>query len=284
MPFERGRYTYQNEPDDERSVDDIVDDINSGGSSGTGERLPIGVPADFTALVPRDLSGMSATAAEGWASQGAGHGTMREVGPRYFDGDEWKPATLSPTSIAELQQQMAQAGLIGSGQTFGPGAWDDVSRNAYKDLLAFANARGISAEAAILVYQSGQNVETDEQGNIVSSGVGEVPPLITRTTPASDLREVFRQAVIDTLGQGWDQSRIDQMIRAYNQVEISRQREQYEMELAGQSGNVEAIPSPEAFIIQQARKADPYGAQAEDVLDFTNEFAQAIGSPAWGVG
>lgn len=42
---------------------------------------------------------------------------------------------------------------------------------------------------------------------------------VVATSDPDDLRRVFRQAVIDALGEKWDQARIDQMVAAYRDKE-----------------------------------------------------------------
>lgn len=261
------------------------------------ERQPIGVPEDYTIGVPQDMTGMSATAGEGWAAGGKGHGMMVDRPPRYFDGAEWTPAGLSPQAIRELQMQMAMTGLLTS--DFSPGVWDESSMNAYKSLLSFANARGVTWEAALELYtqsvsETGGRVQWDPAtGQFVPAGgggpgSGGPPPLITRTTDPLVLKQVFRSAAIEQLGTGWDQQRIDQAVQAYNQLEIQRQQELYDMQVAnmgqGVSGSVVEIPSAEAWIGSYIEGQDPAGQQANSMLNYTADAIQLLGSPAWGVG
>src|SRR5688500_10350132 len=100
---------------------------------------PIGVPADFVATRNRSLSQHPLAGVQ--------------VPPRYFDGDDWAPASLPGPRIAELQRQMVAAGLIPRGTSYRNGYWDDVSRGAYRQLLAEANASGLSAQQQVKARQ-----------------------------------------------------------------------------------------------------------------------------------
>lgn len=212
----------------------------------------------------------------------------------YYSGDEYIPANLPAEQIWELQQMLARVGLLRG--TFSRSVWDQTTRNAYSQLLGLANAQGIDANMALqqLLSSSDGTVDgtgqwtVDEFGNVVPAGQGEgPPPLVTRTTDPAALRQTFRKAVIDILGEGWSQDEINKMVAAYNNVEIQRQTQAYNATygIGGQEGgNVMDIPSPEAFIEAEVLKKDPVGAQTAEALDFTQEFMDIAGSPAWGIG
>jgi len=127
---------------------------------------------------------------------------------------------------------------------------------------------------------TGMNFTVDELGNIIPVDQQTRAPLVTQTTDPEELKLVFRKAVIDTLGQGWDQGKIDQMVRSYNDLETKQQRAAYDAELTG--GNVVSVPSPEAFITAQATEQDPAAAQGQDMLEYMDDFLKHATSPAWG--
>ncbi|NIX39115.1 MAG: hypothetical protein GWN06_07800, partial [Gemmatimonadetes bacterium] len=66
--------------------------------------------------------------------------------PRYFRDDEWKPASWGSEAIIALQRALAVAGYLDLDSMPPLGRWDPTSRNAYADLLAEANAAGLTAE------------------------------------------------------------------------------------------------------------------------------------------
>lgn len=62
----------------------------------------------------------------------------------YVNGNEWGPVNLPAAEIRQLQQALVQAGLLDPA-TMHPGVWDAYSANAYKTVLAQANAYGATA-------------------------------------------------------------------------------------------------------------------------------------------
>lgn len=213
----------------------------------------------------------------------------------YYTGDEYIPANWPATQIWTLQQALAKVGLLRG--TFSRSTWDQTTRSAYSQLLGLANAQGIDANTALQQLLSSVDGTADggsgqwtvdENGNVVPAGQGQgPPPLVTRTTDPAALRQTFRKAVIEMLGEGWSQEEIDKMVAAYNQVEIQRQTQAHNATygIGGQEGgNIVDIPSPEAFIEAEVTKKDPVGVQTAEALDFTNEFMQVANSPAWGIG
>lgn len=252
---------------------------------------PIGVPADYQARPwedPRTYSYDSRGRIVP-VPQGRRRGSLTPVSSGkggdeawpYYDGDEFFPGQLSPQAIAQLQRQMAALGLLPPNARFRLGVWDQASQKAYRTLLAYANQQGMSFQQAMAHMEAtGMNATVDEFGNLVTGEGQTQEPLPTRTSNPDELKLVFRKAVIDTLGQGWDEGKIDQMVRSYNDLEVKQQRAAYDAELTG--GNVVSVPSPEAFAVTQATTQDPAAAQGEEMLGFMDEFQQLVTSPAWG--
>lgn len=256
---------------------------------------PLGVPKGYT--IPR--TGRHAQGADAAERQGRAGTYQYDQGldpydsptrRTYYTGDEMIPANWPAPQIWQLQQALAKVGLLTG--TFTRHTWDNASQNAYAALLSLANAQGIDADRALMdllnsagAEEGGQRYKTDEFGNVVPVGTGQEPaPLVTRTTDPAQLRQTFRRAVIEMLGEGWSTAEIDKMVAAYNGVEVSRQTQAYNMDLAGEGGSITSIPSPEAFIQQQVLEKDPVGVQTEEALGFTSQFMDTINSPAWGVG
>lgn len=183
--------------------------------------------------------------------------------PRYYDGAQWLPASLPPDQLAQLQRQMVAAGLLKSGQAQ-LGVWDAASMNAYTQLLAYANASGLDAGTALSQWG---------QAHALDPNAGKAPLQVKVTNP-EDLRKVFRQSVIDTLGQGWDTAKIDQMVSAYQATETAAQQQAYNQ--ADSGGTVTAPPDPGTFAADQVRQEDPTGAQAHDALGYEKQFFAAL--------
>jgi len=287
---------------------------NPGGTGGSGAPKPLGVPEGYTVPSVRDMSGMSARAAEGWAAGSGGHGSIQARGPRYFEGDEWKPAALSPAGIGSLQEHLAASGLLSGRWRYG--IWDDNTADAYKAVLTEANAMGLTADAVIRLRGqsesfgssgedgsggsgggggSGGSWQYDENGNPVfvpdPEDVYTPPPLEIKTTNKDDLRAVFRRSIIDTLGQGWSQAQINELVDAYNWQEIKVQQDAYNRQVeiaradfegtrAGQGGEVIStvdMASPENFLEQELIRRDPEGYKAGQLVNNAiPAFMQAI--------
>lgn len=288
-------------PKDTRSADDIYNQGPAGGPALATQSKYVGVPDDYTAVRPMQEnphyypSGFSYTTGRYGAGAAPSEQGRYEQKPRYRDGDEWKPANLpgGPEAIAELQRQLVNAGYL-SGR-FQLGRWDPPSVAAYKDLLSEANASGLDAETALRRFGTGpvlnagrggggsggggvgggQIVGFDENGNPIYAPF-QAPPLELKTTNKDDLRRVFRQAVIDKLGEGWDQAKINELVDAYNWKEIQVQKGAYDQQVAAMRADYEGtqgpdvissvdVPSPETFLDTQLQERDPVGYQAGQI-------------------
>jgi len=257
---------------------------------------PLGVPEGYTTPIVRGPEPQgSADSAAQRAKAGLGPGTIGKRGPSYFDGDQYRPASLDPASIGKLQASLAAAGLL---EDFRYGVWDKASQDAYASLLGEANASGLSAEAAL--QQRAQGVSINQSGSGSGSGGGGhwefdengepffvedpfvPPPLQVKTTNKDDLRRVFRSAVIEKLGEGWSQAQIDELVDSYNWKELAVQTDAYSQEVGRledefygrtpTSNQITSVspPSPETFVEDEMRRRDPVGFQAGQI---TQEFA-----------
>lgn len=258
-------------------------------TSGSGTPSPIGVPEymydENGKVVPYRTSTYKHDP-EPYSSYGA----FYDVPPKYFDGDEYIPTNYPSTNIFQLQQALARVGLLTG--TFTKNVWDKASQAAYRELLGMSNRSGLTADqmlAELLATagdDKGVRFTVDEFGNIVPAGAAgsEVPPLVTRTTDPAALRSTFRRAVIEMLGEGWSTEQINNMVKAYNSLEVQKQTEVYNLGVNQQAGSVTDIPTPEQFVESQVLQKDPIGVQSHEALGFTQEFMDVASSPAWGIG
>lgn len=224
--------------------------------------------------------------------------------PRYEKGEEGHPANEGFDAIVQRQQSLVMAGYLDVTDDFRWGAWDETTRDAYRDLLEDANWAGISAQQQL--HRAASAVGTQEVPEGSGPGhwepdpeTGEMrwvedpfvpPPLDLRTTHPADLRRVFRRAVIETLGEGWDEARINELVDAYNWEEIRLQVDAYTQETdrlrqewMGEEPETEMIheviaPSPEAFVEEELRERDPEGVQAGRIAtEFAPAFFESLG-------
>lgn len=106
------------------------------------------------------------------------------VEPRFFDGDEWGPAAMTREDRARLQRLMVGAGIIPRGAEYRLGVWDDISRQAYKSVLASANASGMNPQQVI-----------SEWANATVENKPRPDPYLAPdlTSIKQDIKGVFRQ-------------------------------------------------------------------------------------------
>ena len=273
------------------------DPIDSGGPpppSTSTTKGPIGVPDDYMAPIAVSPDSTLRESAAGFANAQSGARpfagpSLGSQAPTYFDGDEWIPASYSANEIFQMQEALAKVGLLRG--NWSGGYWDTPTMSAYKELLGMANASGMTDADQLLGRMLSQVNDmggtglftVDENGNVVlARSENQRAPLVTRTTDPAALKSVFRRSVIELLGEGWDENQLDQMVSAYNSLEVARQKQAYDMELTG--GSVVDIPSPEAFAETQVQEKDPEGQQAYESLGFARDFMQLASNTAWGVG
>lgn len=246
----------------------ILDSLGIGaapsvGGGATGLPGPIGVP-------PVDKYGNP------WAAQignpnesyvplhGRETSNYHTVQPTFYEGDQYRPATLGPAGIADLQRAMIAAGLIDASD-IQLGVWDGASIQGYEKLLGYANMTGLTSATAALAQWSSLH---DKYG-------ASAKPLTVQLSNPDELRQVFRAAVIGELGQGWDSGKIDAMVASYQQTERDYAARAQQVNQAG--GEITAPPSPEAYAKAQAMAQDPTGVAAHDYLEFVNQFHQLVG-------
>lgn len=111
-----------------KEVEEALAALKAAAANNDTELAPIGVPQGYVAERDRPAGGI---------------GPYRIVAPRYFEGDEFVPASLPGPKIAELQRQLAAAGLL---KEYVNGYWDGASQAAYATLLGEANASGYTYE------------------------------------------------------------------------------------------------------------------------------------------
>jgi hypothetical protein len=129
--------------------------LRSGPSSNGGGRQPLGVPPGYEASVPRALLGGYYPHGYSYKTHRYGPGALEAahrvvtVAPRYFQGDEWKPASASPEAIAAEQRKLLAAGFLSPGDGIRLGFWDQPTRTAYAEVLSAANASGLDYDATL---------------------------------------------------------------------------------------------------------------------------------------
>lgn len=196
--------------------------------------------------------------------------------PRYFDGDQsliWiagqpvSPSTLSPETIAGLQAQYEQAGLLAEG-SYTPGFWDEASVSANRNLLEEANISGLTARDVL-----GRRLQSAADFASPSSGGGRSLPPTVRISNSDDLRSVFRQVARQQTGGVFaEDDQIEAMVTAFQNQERSFQQ------AAMSGGEVESAPSAQTFAENELESLDPGSAQANRFQQMTQVLNQIVGA------
>ncbi len=167
--------------------------------------------------------------------------------PKYFEGDEWVPASAPPGDIARLQRMMVEAGIIQKGAAYRVGIWDPTTRDAYKLVLAQSNATALTPQMVIQswaqskpemhaapylkpdiasIKQDVKSVIKDRLGREVTEG--ELPALINEafSLDRAGYDASVSNALSDTAGVQVDPAaRFKEFIDSRYKPEIDRNRE-----------------------------------------------------------
>ena len=156
---------------------------------------PIGVPPGY--VPPSDFAYFAG-------------GGIGPIGPNsltppkiYYEGEDWEPASRPPDRIAELQQAMADSGVLRS--KYRKGVWDDSSRAAYRDVLGLANATGTTPEQAIASWAAGEDVEAEGEARVFD-------PLPFRPPDPASIRQSVKKAFKDILPRELRDSELEYLV------------------------------------------------------------------------
>lgn len=199
---------------------------------------------------------------------GDGNWAWSSGGRVYVKGDEWVPGQiLGQREISELQARLYKAGLMPKGK-FQVGRWDEVSRNAYKSLLEYANGLGIDDEEALGGLESAPMMDTTAQA-----------PLQYRLPNEDDLRAVVKQSATSVLGRALDDATVSRISSAY--INELRATQEANYAAAGVDGGVQQdMPDVTNFGLDQIKQANPEEARANTFMNNYNAFSQMISSAA----
>jgi len=248
------------------------------GSSGIGASATVWTPDQNTAGQPADLSQSYAQGAIGVAGQrrlqifqkagggfetkplpgsytgfqprvqGTPYGAM-PANVRYFDGDEYQIANFKPEEIAEIQQRMNKAGVLG--KKYRIGLADDETISAFKEVLGQANRTGTNWTSAL-----GSLVSTPRQGT----------GLTYKVSNPDDIRKVIQQTASTVLGRSADTELVNRLVKSYQQLQIQEQQGVIK------SGGMKT-QAPELSVFAEEQLREKSGAEADAF-----RFAQAAKS------
>lgn len=238
-------------------------------------RSPLGVPAgEFN---------LAHTVAEGLG--GASNQQGAPLPPRYYEGDEHRPASYPTESVANIQRALASAGLYGDRTRFRLGVWDEPTVTAYRKLLEYANRSGVDEAVALQQYAAGMEVDPDDPNSPAGSGGAKRAPLTVRQTNPADLREMAETLIAAKTGRR-DSALADRMVNAYLSEERRAQVDGYNTVEGG--GTVVDAPSADVFMDDTIERERPdlvfarqeFGA-AQEALSMLDQLAS--GGERYGV-
>ena len=182
--------------------------------------------------------------------------------PRYFAGEENKPASWSdPARRAELQTKLNAAHLYG-GSNFTQGIWNEVDVQAYSSALAAANRAGVDVDTWLDQAAKAPYVEDADK----------VTPLTMHLARPEDIRQVANDTAKEIYGGYLPQSAIDQMVDLFHQQQIQAQQAEYATREPG--GSYPDEPDVGTFVEQQIKQKYPNEVAA---TKFGNTFDSLIG-------
>lgn len=236
---------------------------------------PIGVPGEILGPDGTGVPWMTRYQETGGvysAGRGTSVGGPTYGAPTFYEGDEvgWV-YRMNPENLALFQQQLTAAGVLDPA-TYRPGAPGDSTVEAVHRMMAYANAAGYrTVSDAIRAYtqQNGGLGSEDYKANVEARN----RPLPAPVSNADELRSVFRAAVIDTLGTGWSEERINAMVADYQ----AHERAYNAQAVSGEANPEEQMASAETFARNAAVEADPTAAQGQQFLGAANALTSMLG-------
>lgn len=242
----------------------------------------IGVPDDYEGggvfpIAPSSGSPADFRVREQLATRGQDFADERSRLPKYVEGAELLPATAySAETRARIQNAMAAAGLIGKTETYRLGIWDEVTRRAYKDVLAYANQTGADWQSALNELVASPRYRGDGQPAGGAANQGRVQ---TVSAPVS-LEEQVQQSARQRLGRKLRKQEVDRFVSIYQGIERgqnSAEKAALEQASVGVDTAMTQIPGADAAADQYL---DANFAQEEagvDTLGYLGALEQMLG-------
>jgi hypothetical protein len=236
-----------------KSAEEILQELKQAGGASATSASPLGVPPGYTA------PGALVDPEEDYFARG-GIGPRQPnpprvmQPPRYFEGDEWSPASQSPEVVARIQRDMADAGLFDDNDEITIGAWDATTRAAYRSLLSYANASGLAAPDAIVRLKE-----------ITASGGGRVKALSgdaagVRVSSPLEIRAVADKAAQSVIGRRLNDSEAAAVVGAFQGLQS-----------AEPTSSTDAPPL-DVFTEDYLRRSQPGEVAQMDTLGYANDF------------
>lgn len=159
------------------------------------------------------------------------------IPPRYFEGDQYQPASMSPDQVASLQQSMATAGYYGNTPNYVPGVWRSSDAAAYKDVLLAANQSGQDAGTIIRQEMDAQNnpAAVAARNRLIERQVYSTP---IEVTSAADLTAAARRLAPDVIGRYLTPDEEKQFVGQFQNLQVQDQTKIRQSEVAAREGKL----------------------------------------------
>jgi hypothetical protein len=240
-------------------------------SSANSRYSPIGVDFDYNADATStpQRTGLR----QGDIITEAAMGGSVLVRPAYFEDDLLQFGGYGEEWVSMTQQQLIAAGLLPEGASFSKGIWDTTSQSAFANVLAYANLRGITWEQAMADYVA---MGADRLARIKGPGA-QGPKFTPRLSNPEDLKKLFRQVATQNLGGKFvDDAQMESMVAAYQQIELSSQRQQFSAQVGG--GQSTDTEQPDTYAERALEELDPAGTQATKFSSYVGVLEQLLGA------
>lgn len=233
-------------------------------------RRPIGVPPGFTPTKPVYGPFAGDNASGVYADV---HSYRAAVPLQHFAGDEWRPGSLTPAEIAELQADLVEAGLL-KPNSYSRGAWGPESAAAYEKVLSASNASGLPASMMLDRFKSGR--PPDESAK-------RAPNVVALTHP-DDIRDMVNQTAVRTIGRNLRDDEVEPLINTFQQYQRDYQRALYAADAEGAPAESEVVEPPdfESEAKRRIRAANPQEAAQSGAMQRQQEFLSLLGSVGGG--
>lgn len=251
------------------------------GASGTTYRSPApsgGGSFDVTAeiqAVQNNTGGAGIIGADGvYVPPGPGGGEAPFV---FGDASRILYNEKTPDQIAEIQDVLAEAGILRSAFTRGRIGPETLS--AYEEVLRQSNSQGAAPSAIISrmaisnfgarVARAGDRIANPDPGPSRA-------PFTARASNPADLKRYFRDAVVSATGENRGTVDLDRMVDAYLAVERNAQADAYNTQATG--GTVTDPVSLEGFTEDTLAEVVPEEVQTRNVVDRAGQLFGMLGS------
>ncbi len=195
--------------------------------------------------------------------------------PKYFTGDESRPAAWGEERVVDLQSQMVDAGILKS-TAYQRGVWDIATANAYEKLLATSNAAGLDYTQTLSNYRAVIS-KYGRPGDQEKSA--ERQPFISQRRDPEALRALLGNVAGKIMGGPLSKEEEDNFISTFNSMSESAQRAAYVASGSGGPGGpggVDQEIDPEAQASKFLRETRPQDVVQHDVINRFNQFQDLL--------